>query len=259
MKLIFAVSTLTLTSATAFAADLPSRPAPAAAYTPAPVFTWTGFYVGAHVGGEFGTTATASTLVGGGVLDAVSASRSGFIGGGYTGYLFSTQSVPLLGAVNGLGGGGVIGFEGDFDGSTGRSSVLLPNAGVLATTRDTIQGSIRGRLGIAFNRTLVYATGGVAFGGLENNYFNSFTGAADNASRSRVGYTVGGGVEYALINNFSVRVEYRFTDFGRYTDNLANTTGGTINVSQRVTESRVQGGFSYKFETYTPAPVTARY
>ncbi len=262
MKLLLAVSTLTLVSATAFAADLPSRRVPAAyAPAPVPVFTWTGFYVGAHVGGEFGSTATASSsLVTGGVLDGVSAKRSGFIGGGYTGYLFSTQSVPLLSALNGLGGGGgVFGLEGDFDGSTGRSSVLLPNAGVLATTRDTIQGSVRGRLGLAFNRTLVYATGGAAFGGLENNYFNSATGTADNASRSRVGYTVGGGIEYALINNFSVRVEYRFTDFGRYTDNLPNTTGGLVNVSQRVTENRVQGGFSYKFETFTPAPVVARY
>ena len=167
--------------------------------------------------------------------------------------------MPLLGALNGFGGGGVFGFEGDFDGSTARSTVALPNAGVLATTRDTIQGSVRGRLGIAFDKTLVYATGGVAFGGLENNYFNPFTGASDNASRSRVGYTVGGGVEYALINNFSIRVEYRFTDFGRYTDNLANTAGGLVNVSQRVTENRVQGGFSYKFETFTPAPVVARY
>ena len=80
MKLILAVSTLTLASATAFAADLPSRRAPAV-YAPAPVFTWTGFYVGAHVGGAFGKTDTVSSLAAtGGVLDAVSASRSGFIG-----------------------------------------------------------------------------------------------------------------------------------------------------------------------------------
>ena len=105
---------------------------------------------------------------------------------------------------------------------------------------------------------MFYATGGAAFGDLRNNYLNVVTGALDQASHTRVGYTVGGGVEYAFTNNVSVRAEYRYTDFGSFTDNLANSTGGAFNVRHRETDNRVQAGVSYKFDTFT-APVVARY
>ncbi len=253
---------------TAFAADLPSRRAPPvyAPPPPIPVFTWTGFYVGGQVGYEFGRSNSFSTVGATGVgLDAVGANKNGVIGGGHVGYLFSTQSLPVLGSLLGANGGfgfgtgGVIGIEGDVDGTSARAAYLLPVTGVTDNARENIQGSVRGRLGIAFDRVLLYGTGGVAFGGLQNNYFNPATGAIDSLSRTRVGYTVGGGVEYAFTNNLSVRVEYRYTDFGRFSDNLTNTTGGAVNVSHRETNNRVQAGFSYKFNTFTPAPVVARY
>ena len=94
---------------------------------------------------------------------------------------------------------------------------------------------------------------------MRNNYLNGASGALDLTSHTRVGYTVGGGIEYAFTNNLSVRAEYRYTDFGSFTDNLANSTGGLVNVSHRETDNRVQAGFSYKFDTFTPAPVVARY
>ena len=263
--LLLSTVALATVAGSAFAADLPSRRAPPvyAPPPPIPVFTWTGFYVGAQVGYEFGKSNAVSTVAAtGAVADVASVSRNGVIGGGHIGYLFSTQSLPVLGNILGGGGfgtGGVIGIEGDVDGTSARVAYLLPVAGVIDSGRDNIQGSIRGRLGIAFDRVLVYGTGGVAFGDLRNNYLNVATGNLDLTSHTRVGYTVGGGIEYAFTNNFSIRAEYRYTDFGSFTDNLANSTGGAFNVSHRETDNRVQGGFSYKFDTFTPAPVVARY
>ncbi len=270
MRISYLTSALAiaLLSTTAMAADLPSRRAPPvyAPPPPIPVFTWTGFYVGGQVGYEFGRSNSFGTVAATGAgLGNTGNNKNGVIGGGHVGYLFSTQSLPVLGGLFGANGGfgfgtgGVIGVEGDVDGSSARANYLIPLVGITDNSRDNIQGSIRGRLGVAFDRALFYATGGAAFGGLQNNYFNPATGAVDSLSRTRVGYTVGGGVEYAFTNNLSVRVEYRYTDYGRFTDNLVNTTGGAVSVSHRETNNRVQAGFSYKFDTFTPAPVVARY
>ena len=264
----FLLSTVTLCAAagTAFAADLPSRRAPPvyAPPPPLPAFTWTGFYVGGQVGYEFGTSnAFAYDAAFGNGLAANSSSKDGVIGGAHVGYLFSTQSLPVLGSLAGanggfgIGTGGVFGIEGDVDGTSAKANYFLGN--IQNNADERIQGSVRGRLGIAFDRVLVYGTGGVAFGDLRNTYVNTFTGATDSFSHTRVGYTVGGGVEYAFTNNLSLRAEYRYTDFGRFTDNLANSTAGGVNVQHRETNNRVQAGFSYKFDTFGASPVVARY
>ena len=265
--LLSSVALATL-AGTALAADLPSRRAPPVYVPPPvlPVFSWTGFYVGAQAGYEFGrSNAFAFATANGAGLAANSASKNGVIGGGHLGYLFSTQSLPVIGSffgsngAFGLGTAGVIGVEGDVDGSSARANYAL--GGFNDNIRNNIQGSIRGRLGIAFDRALFYATGGAAFGSLQNSYVNTFNGASDYYSLTRVGYTVGGGIEYAFTNNLSVRVEYRFTDFGTVNDTLGNATAGGVNVRHRETDNRVQGGISYKFDTLAPfaAPVVARY
>jgi outer membrane immunogenic protein len=247
---------LALLSTSALAADLPSRRAPPVYIPPPiPVFTWTGFYIGGQVGYEFGrqTANARSTLTGGG-LASVGTSPSGVIGGAHIGYNFSSQGLPLFGSA--LGTGGVIGIEGDVDGTSAKSSYAY-NPFLSANYRENIMGSVRGRLGYAVDRALFYATGGVAFGGFKNNYYSLV--ATDSPSSTRVGYTVGGGVEYAFTNNWSVRVEYRYTDFGKYTDTLTATTAGGVGVTHRITDNRVQAGFSYKFDMPGAAPVVARY
>jgi len=134
----FLLSTVALATiaGSAFAADLPSRRAPPvyAPPPPIPVFTWTGFYVGGQVGYEFGrSNAFAYNAATGGGLAANSSSPDGVIGGGHIGYLFSTQSLPVLGSLfggngsAGFGTGGVIGIEGDVDGANYRS--LTASAG----------------------------------------------------------------------------------------------------------------------------------
>ena len=90
-----------------------------------------------------------------------------------------------------------------------------------------------------------------------------FFGSSD-ISKTRVGWTVGGGLEYAVTNNWSVRAEYRYSDFGRYTDFPFSGVPIAPAVFQatsghHLTENQVQVGFSYKFDTWPPSPLVAKY
>ncbi len=174
-----------------------------------------------------------------------------------SGYNYALPAVPAFGNLGGIRF--VAGIEGDVDGSSASSSYAL--GGLAVTTNQNIQGSVRGRLGVAVDRALFYATGGVAFGGLNNTYANTLNGLTDSFHQTRVGYTIGGGVEYAITNNWSIRAEYRHTDFGKVTNVLATSTGAGVAARTREVDNRVQAGFSYKFDMFSPiaAPVVARY
>jgi outer membrane immunogenic protein len=261
-KLLLSSVALAAISGTAFAADLPSRRAPPVYAPPAiPVFSWTGFYIGGQVGYRFGSDRAVVTDVLG--TTGYGTKPNGIVGGAHVGYNFSTQS--LFG--NAFGTGTVIGIEGDVDGSDYRR---VNNTGafgapltVTENIRSNLTGSVRGRLGFTFDRALFYATGGVAFAQYNTNYGTgaaaAVTGNLDSLSKSRVGWTAGAGVEYAITNNWSLRLEYRYSDYGTFTDFAPVTLGGTT-VSHRETDNKVQAGFSYKFDTFAPAaPVVARY
>lgn len=256
-NLLLSTVALGALAGTALAADLPSRRAPPVYVPPPaiPIFTWTGFYVGGQVGYEFGgSNAYASATRSGEGLASTSGKPDGVIGGAHVGYNFSTQSLGF-GALGGAGG--VFGIEGDVDGSNYKKTYAL--GGISDQTRQNIQGSVRGRFGVAVDRALFYATGGVALGDLGNNYTNTLNGLGDSSSHTRVGYTVGGGVEYAISNNVSLRAEYRYTDFGTFSDTLTGATNGGVTVRHHETDNRVQAGISYKFDTFAPVPVVARY
>lgn len=277
-KVLLSTVAIAAVSASAFAADLPSRRAPPVYIPPVPLFSWTGFYIGGQVGAAFGrdNAREVATPNGAGpdVLYSVG-TPTGTIGGAHIGYNFSTQSLPVLGQfagglsslpfIGGFGGaGGVVGVEGDVDGTDYRSTANFPlTAGGTFSNRfrEQITGSARGRVGIAVDRALFYATGGVAFGQFRETY--QFAGAGllittDDLTHTRVGYTVGAGLEYAITTQFSLRGEYRYTNFGKFTDVNSPITGAFNTVHHEI-QNRVQVGFSYKFDTPPTAPVVARY
>ncbi len=258
-KILLTTAMLALPGAAA-AADLLARRAPPVyvpAAPPPPVFTWTGLYVGGQVGYDFGSVGARANIAGTPIgLASSSVGANGVIGGAHVGYNYQTHGIPFLG--NAAAASFVFGVEGDVDGSSAKASNVL--GGLAAYSSNTIQGSIRGRVGVAVDRVLFYATGGAAFANLDNGYVNTFNGVTDQFSHTRVGYTVGGGVEYAISNNWSIRAEYRHTDYGRTADLLVNTTNGGVRVHQRDLDNRAQIGFSYKFDFLSaPAPVVARY
>jgi outer membrane immunogenic protein len=224
-------------STSAFAADLPSRQV--VVPPPPPVFTWTGFYLGAQIGYEFGN----NTSFVAGISPAVYPTPEGVVGGGHAGYNFQS-------------GQAVFGIEGDVNGSSYSGNVTSPFDGTFISSHIPFDGSVRGRIGIAsFDHVLIYATGGVAFASIKDSYSGGFGLAS--ATQGRVGWTAGVGVEYAIDNNWSVRVEYRRTDYGYLYDYLPTVPFPRSNSES---DNRVQVGFSYKFTAFAPpTPVVAKY
>jgi outer membrane immunogenic protein len=245
-KLLMTTSIVCLASGSALAADLPNfKGPPVYAPLPPPAFTWSGPYIGAQVGYEWGSTSPSLYAPDGSYITSLAGTNSsGVIGGAHIGYNWQVSQF-------------VFGLEGDVNGTSYNGSNSF--AGELApyTTRETVEGSIRGRVGVAWDRVLFYGTGGVALG----NFQDTYTGAPgyDSLSTTRVGWTVGGGVEYAVTDNWSIRAEYRYTDFGHVNDYLVNSLPG-YSVNTHQTDNRVQAGFSYKFDMFAPpGPVAARY
>jgi outer membrane immunogenic protein len=242
----------------AYAADLPSRKAPPMAYVPpVPIFTWTGFYVGVNAGGAFrANNNNNNNAFFPGAPFAFANNGNGnnarFIGGGQAGVNWQINQF-------------VLGVEGDGQVLVGNNNNNGNNFFGFGNNGNNTRflGTVRGRGGIAFDRLLVYGTGGVAFGtGPTINNFNPFlVGAgpfftnANNGNNWRVGYAVGAGVEYAFLNNWSVKVEYLYTDLGRTNNNnffLANN-----NLRER--NHIIRAGLNYHFNWFAPAPVVARY
>jgi outer membrane immunogenic protein len=241
-RILLSSAALAALTTASFAADLPARsaaPPPAPVYAP-PIFTWTGFYVGAQVGAAWMRDKASAFDPAGVFVSQGTLTDTGFIGGGHVGYNYQIGSI-------------VLGIEGDIEGSTVSKTggpgfgapVPLPAGSFIKASTDW-QGSVRGRLGYAINNVLLYATGGAAFADFERSY--SAPGAAAKFSDTRAGWTVGGGLEYAFTNNWTARVEYRYSDFGKETDVLpAAFFGGGGSVHHNLTEQAVRVGVSYKF------------
>lgn len=219
-------------AAPAFAGDLPPYSPPPAPAPFVPAYSWTGLYLGGQIGYGWGTDTLTVFPFGFGT----NFSPNGVLGGAHVGYNFQMNQF-------------VAGLEGDVEG-TGISRKFSPG-GVLYSTQIPVQGSIRGRLGVALDRVLLYATGGAAFAGFDTSY----TGFGYNASsQSRAGWTVGGGIEYAVTDNWSVRAEYRYADFGHLTDFTSFVFGPGSTVTHHETENAIRAGFSYKFDGFGPPP-----
>ena len=241
-----AVALLGSVSATAFAADLPSRKEAPVYLAPAPVYSWTGFYVGAEFGGQWGNNS-------GSVVDnftSGSYNTSGVVGGGLVGYNYQINQF-------------VLGVEGDLTGSSNQGRFSTTNAFGIAglnASQNTQYGfgaGVRGRLGYAIDRTLIYATGGWAYETIDQTYNNNLVNniLQQKISTDRSGYTVGGGVEYAFNYNWSARLEYRWTDYGKYVSNYSNLLSASI--QQHPTDNTVMAALIYHFAA--PAPVVAKY
>src|SRR3984893_6327704 len=258
----------TLSCSAALAADLPPPPPPPPPLPYVPAFTWTGLYLGANVGfgGDRFVYPFSAVAVGGGAAIAGSASitSSGVIGGGQLGYNWAFPNNFLLG------------FETDFDGAAIRGKVTANAAGQIGGapfgfaaqigSRINYIGTVRGRVGYAWDRFLVYGTGGFAYGEVNSAVSAAVdVGGASVAisatqNRSRTGWTAGGGFEYAITKNLTVKTEYLYVDLG--TNNILNQTlFGVVgvNINQKTTANIVRAGLNYKFDWFAPAPVVSKY
>jgi outer membrane immunogenic protein len=224
-----------------------------------PVFDWTGYYAGANIGGHYGkdSATTSSDPLGWGRVRATaidtltpgSVSRISVEGGGQIGYNLQYNWA-------------VFGFEADAQWLGGSASRSVSGFGNGAGTRNlfttTMQpnwlATLRGRLGVAFSSMLLYATGGGAYSGVNfNDSFGSFgnTSIATVSSTPELwGWTVGGGLEWAIIENWIVRSEYLYVDFGSVSSSIPScaicVAKSDIAVTHKYIESLARFGLNYK-------------
>ncbi len=249
-NLLLSTVALAALAGQAFAADLPSRKEAPVYVAPVPVYSWTGFYVGADIGGSWGN---ANLWVPGGPLGNTfshNATNNGVIGGGFVGYNYQINNF-------------VVGLQGEFDGTgNGNQRYLAPVNGFGNVYQSSFNqnwiASIDGRLGLAMDHTLFYVIGGVAWDQQSANLTNLTDGYGVSISNTRTGYDIGGGIEYAFTNNWTGRIEYRYYNFG-----TANTTWADLAVNPgtyyrtTLTDNVIRVGLAYKFGA--PEPVVAKY
>lgn len=229
-------------AAPAMAADLAARPyTKAPAYVAAPIYNWTGFYIGGHIGGAFNGN---SGFSGVGVVNGSNDGR--FLGGVQVGadYQFAQNWV--------------LGVEGQYSwlGSNNGNTTVFPGVYTYTNNQRGL-GSVTGRLGYTWGPGMLYAKGGYAYS--DNRETLLLNGAAVPFTMSndrRDGYTVGAGLEYMFTQNWSGKVEYQYYDFGRanFTTPVALAAYG----NSRNDEHTVKVGLNYRFNL-GKGPVVARY
>jgi outer membrane immunogenic protein len=233
---IVAVLSLWSAAGPAWAADAPpvrSAPAKAVPYV-APLYDWTGFYVGAHGGAGWADSTlrdpTGATFAPPGA--GVNISGNGWLGGAQLGYNYQLDAW-------------VFGIEGDLSYTDIRGSTTSP-FGVTLNNRLNWVSTVTGRLGIAWDRTLIYAKAGAAFG--ETSYAAQVPLVVDFRGKdTRAGWTVGAGAEYAIWENLSVKAEYNYIDLGTRTLTATTPAGGSTPIDAKTAEHTIKFGANYRF------------
>ncbi|WP_181313909.1 outer membrane protein [Phreatobacter cathodiphilus] len=216
---------------------------PIASVATAPAFSWSGFYIGGQVGGVWYNDRTRELVTATGVATGFDQgfNTSGVTGGIHAGFNYQVKNF-------------VVGLEGDLEASGVNGNYPVGN-GNGWRFRSNFQGSVRLRAGVAVDRTLFYVTGGLAVAQLRYGYFSPTV--IEYVSRTQAGWTVGAGVEYAVTPNWTARLEYRYSDYGRVSNASAVVfPGWTYRHNPRSHAVRV--GVTYLFST-GPSAVVARY
>ncbi len=233
----------------ALAADLPQPPPPQPYYAPpapVPVYNWSGFYLGINGGYGFANGERTVTLSGNEFIDGTVTESgghlNGFLGGGQIGANWQWDAV-------------VLGIEGDFQG-TAQSNTESVGCGFDCVLTEDIKipwfATARARAGLAIDRVLVYGTGGVAVMDVSDTLTAAGGGVTTtllDLSTTKVGWTAGAGVEVALAQNWTARVEYLFMDVNPSITATAPSAigGGTVTEDGTIKDSVVRAAVNFKF------------
>lgn len=237
MRAILSISFLALFSAPSFAADIIFDPDPAppmAVSLPEAPFSWSGRYIGVDLG--YGRSKVKENHVTAGIPSDLFNIKQGegAFGGIYTG--FGRQARNFY-----------FGFEGDVQYAALKGKYTNA-AGVIGEFTPTWLGSTRLRAGYSIDNLfgqdlghiMPYVTGGLAFGGFKakvTNGANEWIG-----KRADTGYTIGGGVDYAISNNTIAKLEYQYMDFGN-----RSFSDETDYARLRLKAHTIRAGVAYKF------------
>ena len=215
-RVCVALTGLVALTGAAAAADMSRPPPPYYPKAPvmAPLYNWTGFYIGVEGGGAFGSSAwdrSGSHDISGGLI------------GGTVGYNWQFNQV-------------VAGVEGDF-GWADINGTNTANCVAGCKTSDSWLGTARGRLGYAADRFLPYITGGAAFGDIRAQ-----TPGFASSSQDKTGWTLGAGIEAALVDHWTAKVEYLYVDLGSF-----NCGAGLVNDNVSFKTNILRAGVNYRF------------
>ena len=208
-----------------------------------PAYNWTGFYVGGNIGYGFGdANATAFGL-------GASSQIEGLFAGGQLGYNWQSAGSPW-----------VFGIEVDSQ----WADVKTAGSGTSAFSRFAISsldyfGTARARVGYAWDRVMVYGTGGLAWGTNEITFplAGAPFAAGLSQSNTHIGLTLGAGVEVGTFENWSVKVEYLYLKLDNE-NYFANTTRAGLGFDADLNVHTIKVGLNYRFG-YGKAPVVAKY
>lgn len=217
-----------------FAADFPppsQPPVPPPIYSgEAPSKGWSGVYLGINGGYGFGSS---QWSLGGNPTSVFDS--NGFLVGGTVGMNFPVSEV-------------LFGVEGDIDwagldGNVAGCAVTTAGAVAACETRNNFLTTARARVGYAFDRTLVYVTGGGAFGNVQTG----LNPPASFDSTTKAGWAAGAGIEYAFSDNWSAKAEYLYVNLGSASCTTLANCGSASGASVALTEDIVRAGLNYKF------------
>ncbi|MBX9772906.1 MAG: outer membrane beta-barrel protein [Xanthobacteraceae bacterium] len=228
------------------AADLPVRapmPVKAAVVAPAP-FNWTGFYIGIHGGGAWLDHKQQITGNGAGICGVAGTpdcaiDKAGGAFGGLAGYNLQSGRI-------------VYGVEVDGTWLSLKGSKVIPGDlnffadPLTINTKVSWLATVRGRLGITMSPTLLYVTGGAAFGGVKSGWVDLGSNVASAIDKTRVGWVAGGGIEHAFANNWLVRIEGLYHDLGKDSATVVGL-GTTYNTTFRHRVTTVRGAVALRW------------
>ena len=211
-------------------------------FSPQPVMTWSGFYIGINAGAGFGGDYKASTSLFGTPIQST-LSAGGFTGGMQAGYNFQIEG----------GQGFVVGVEGDFNYANFKnsSSIGVPGFGSASVEAKTDYfATFRARFGYAFDNVMLYGTGGIAFTHAKLSASEStglFLPNSISNSQSHTGWVIGAGMEAALNANVSLRAEYLYADFGRKTYFSQFASPAFPGIRVKLDQHIIRTGLNYRF------------
>jgi outer membrane immunogenic protein len=218
------------------------------------VFSWTGFYIGAHAGAGWGTKEWSDPFFSGKVIQPIGFSSltlanygvNGFLGGGQIGYNWQSGWV-------------VFGIEADGSWTNIKGTGICFFVAKNCSTKVSALGTVTGRLGGTVDRVLLYIEGGGAW--VREKHTASLPVGLDgftlSDSGNRWGWVIGGGVELAFAPNWSGKLEYNYLDFGKKTYDFTLPDGDGVSVRIRQSMHTVKVGLNYRFGW--GAPIAARY
>ena len=218
----------TLATGAANAADLPRKAPPMV--VPAPVFSWTGFYIG--INGGYGWASTKNGFT---EFD----NASGGVFGVQGGFNYQFVGSPI-----------VIGIEADYQGANIKADGVF--LGTLTNVELERFGTVRGRLGFAWDRFLIYGTGGWAYAAQTEISlgFPFFVSGSQELS----GWTAGAGIEWAFAPNWSAKIEYLHLDLKREGFFGPEVNACLLGCSSGLNVDIIRGGVNFRFGPWLAGP-----